>query len=312
MKRFDKGYIYSALLSDFFGCLVILFIFLKDFFLDDEAKAEDIIAAIPFFAIAFIVIFLCFIVDRIMYYKTSGYELTETEIKCKRGVFFRKRSVLEYRKVHAINKKQNLFHRIFRIAVLTVDSGSTNTSGQAEITIIEKEDTYPCQFISHKVAPYYLFRVSYYGCRINVEIYHALSDGIAEMAEEFVDISSGEIEQYSDFGILQNKDSAYQMVEIEKARPGSFSKENLATNQEIIEKLKNISSENINSQIAFYNSEFIRVYETKYRALLQSIGSTFETLEVATAQEADRLLNFDSKSKVKHSHKEKKGNQNKD
>ena len=139
-----------------------------------------------------------------------------------------------------------------------------------------------------------------------------LIDGIAEMAEEFVDISSGEIEQYSDFRILQNKDSAYQMVEIEKARLGSFSKENLATNQEIIEKLKNISSENINSQIAFYNSEFIRVYETKYRALLQSIGSTFETLEVATAQEADRLLNFDSKSKVKHSHKEKKGNQNKD
>lgn len=139
-----------------------------------------------------------------------------------------------------------------------------------------------------------------------------LIDGIAEMAEEFVDISSGEIEQYSDFRILQNKDSAYQMVEIEKARPGSFSKENLATNQEIIEKLKNISSENINSQIAFYNSEFIRVYETKYRALLQSIGSTFETLEVATAQEADRLLNFNSKSKVKHSHKEKKGNQNKD
>ena len=139
-----------------------------------------------------------------------------------------------------------------------------------------------------------------------------LIDGIAEMAEEFVDISSGEIEQYSDFRILQNKDSAYQMAEIEKARPGSFSTENLATNQEIIEKLKNISSENINSQIAFYNSEFIRVYETKYRALLQSIGSTFETLEVATAQEADRLLNFDSKSKVKHSHKEKKGNQNKD
>ena len=139
-----------------------------------------------------------------------------------------------------------------------------------------------------------------------------LIDGIAEMAEEFVDISSGEIEQYSDFRILQNKDSAYQMVEIEKARPGSFSKENLATNQEIIKKLKNISSENINSQIAFYNSEFIRMYETKYRALLQSIGSTFETLEVATAQEADRLLNFDSKSKVKHSHKEKKGNQNKD
>lgn len=43
---------------------------------------------------------------------------------------------------------------------------------------VEKEDAYPCQYISHKVAPYYLFRVSYYGTRINVEIYHALSDGL--------------------------------------------------------------------------------------------------------------------------------------
>ena len=178
-------------------------------------------------------------------------------------------------------------------------------------------------FIDHTKAIHILQRYQM-NCKTSTDLLNAylnmndypkvkhLIDGIAEMAEEFVDISSGEIEQYSDFRILQNKDSAYQMVEIEKARPVSFSKENLATNQEIIEKLKNISSENINSQIAFYNSEFIRVYETKYRALLQSIGSTFETLEVATAQEADRLLNFDSKSKVKHSHKEKKGNQNKD
>ncbi|MBQ7768351.1 MAG: PH domain-containing protein [Oscillospiraceae bacterium] len=141
MKRFDKRYIYYSLLSDFFGSLVLLFVFLKDLILDEDANAADIWAAIPFFAVGFAVIYLCFVVYRILYYKTSGYELTETEIKCKRGVFFRKRSVLEYRKVHAINKKQNLFQRIFRIAVLTVDSGSTNTSGQAEITIIEKEDT---------------------------------------------------------------------------------------------------------------------------------------------------------------------------
>ncbi len=44
--------------------------------------------------------------------------------------------------------------------------------------MVEKEDTYPCRYISHKIAPYYLFRVSYFGCRINVEIYHALSDGL--------------------------------------------------------------------------------------------------------------------------------------
>ena len=139
MKKFDKGYIYSSLLSDLFSSLVVVFIFLKDFFLDESAKVEDKIAAIPFFVIGFAVVYLCFIVYRILYYKTSCYELTENEIKCNRGVLFRKRSVLDYRKVHAINKKQNLFHRIFGIAVLTVDSGSTNTSQQAEITIIEKD-----------------------------------------------------------------------------------------------------------------------------------------------------------------------------
>ncbi len=139
MKRFDKRYIYYSLLSDFFGSLVVLFIFLKDFFLDENTNPEDIAAAIPFFIVAFLVIYLGLTVYRFLYYKASGYELTETEIKCKRGVFFKKRSVLEYRKIHAINKKQNLFHRLCGIAVLTVDSGSTSTSGQAEIIIIETD-----------------------------------------------------------------------------------------------------------------------------------------------------------------------------
>jgi putative membrane protein len=141
MKKFDKGYIYSNLVSDFVRSLFVFFIFFEDFFFDEEANSKDIIAALPIFALGLAVIYLCFIVYRILYYKTSGYELTETSIKCKKGVFFRKRSELDYKKVHAINKKQGLINRIFGIAVLTVDSGSANTSHQAEITIIEKEKT---------------------------------------------------------------------------------------------------------------------------------------------------------------------------
>ena len=138
MKRFDKGYIYSSLLTDFFYSVFLVYVFLKDFFFSEDSMPEDISAAIPFFVIACIVIYLCFVVYRILYYRTLGYELTDNEIKCNRGVLFRKRSVLDYKKVHAINKKQNLIQRIFGIAVLTVDSGSANTSHQAEITIIEK------------------------------------------------------------------------------------------------------------------------------------------------------------------------------
>ena len=141
MKRFDKGYIYSGLLSDLFSSFIVLFIFFNELFLDENANAEEITATVPFLVIAFAVIYLCFIAYRIMYYRTSGYELTKTEIKCNRGVFFRKRSVLDYKRVHAINKKQGLIQRIFGIAVLTIDSGSANTAHQAEITIIEKSKT---------------------------------------------------------------------------------------------------------------------------------------------------------------------------
>lgn len=141
MKRFDKGCIYSCLLSDLITSLAFVLIFVQNLVLDEEAQGDEVVAALPIFAVVFAVIYLCFVVYRIVFYKTSGYELTEKEIKCNRGVLFRRRSVLEYKKMHAINKKQNLIHKIFGVAILTVDSGSTNTSHQAEIIIIEKAKT---------------------------------------------------------------------------------------------------------------------------------------------------------------------------
>lgn len=135
-----------------------------------------------------------------------------------------------------------------------------------------------------------------------------LVDGITEMAEEFVEISKGEVDQYSDFNILKNKDVFMLMAERENAYPGSFAKEDMEENQANIEKLKTLNNEAINSQIKHLNSEFIRVYETKYRALLQSIGSTFETLEVESMRDADRLLNIGVKSKIKTKKKQKKSN----
>lgn len=141
MKKFDKGYIYSALLSDFFRSLAIPFLFLAELFSDEATTREKLIQAVPLLVLCFVLIYLCLITYRILFYNTSGYELTENEIKCKRGVFFKKNSVLDYGKIHAINKKQSLIQRIIRVAVLTVDSGSTNTSHQAEIVIIEKEKT---------------------------------------------------------------------------------------------------------------------------------------------------------------------------
>ena len=119
-----------------------------------------------------------------------------------------------------------------------------------------------------------------------------LIDSIATTAEVFVDISQKEIDQYSDFRLLQHKDTALEMLSIEKERPGSFSKENIAFNKDILEKIKTISHESINRQITELNTEFIQAYEEKYRALLQLTGSTFETIAIETQRQADSMLSF--------------------
>ena len=119
-----------------------------------------------------------------------------------------------------------------------------------------------------------------------------LIDSIATTAEVFVDISQKEIDQYSDFRLLQHTDTALEMLSIEKERPGSFSKENIAFNKDILEKTKTISHESINRQITQLNTEFIQAYEEKYRALLQLTGSTFETIAIETQRRADSMLSF--------------------
>lgn len=44
--------------------------------------------------------------------------------------------------------------------------------------VIERETTYPCKYIDPRTSPYYLFRVSYYERRINLEVFHAVTDGL--------------------------------------------------------------------------------------------------------------------------------------
>lgn len=124
-----------------------------------------------------------------------------------------------------------------------------------------------------------------------------LIDSIAATAEEFVSISQKEIDQYSDFRIWQHKDTAYELLKAEKEHPGSFSQEHIALNEEIVEKCKSINYENINQQITQLNTEFVQLYEEKYRALLQHTGFTFEVISVETQQQADQMLSFGKKSR---------------
>ncbi len=140
MKRFDKGYLFYHLLTDLFWAVFGAFAFFDELFLTNEAgdpmgiRSE---AILPFCLIA-LLFYLLLCGYRALYLYRSGYTLGENEILCRRGAFFNKRSHLEYRRANAINKKQNLFHRLFGIAVLTVDSGATTQAAAAEITVVEK------------------------------------------------------------------------------------------------------------------------------------------------------------------------------
>lgn len=46
---------------------------------------------------------------------------------------------------------------------------------------IEEESTYPCQYIDPRSHQMFLFRVSYYEKRINLEVFHAITDGMGAM-----------------------------------------------------------------------------------------------------------------------------------
>ena len=141
MKKYSKNYIYYHLVVDFILIFFILLCFFTEIISAEETLLkEQLIFTAIVFLISLVIIYILKTVYSILYYKTSGYELKNDKIECVRGVFFRKKSILEYKKIHAVNKKQNLFHRLFKIAVLTLDSGSANTGSTAEILIIEKDN----------------------------------------------------------------------------------------------------------------------------------------------------------------------------
>ena len=117
-----------------------------------------------------------------------------------------------------------------------------------------------------------------------------LIDSIADISEELVRISQAEITQYSNLRFWKHRETALKIAQNEKALPGSFSKEDIAFSNDILEKTKDVNYEDIEKEIAKLNSEFIAIYEKQFRALLQLNGTTFEELQSEVQQRADKIL----------------------
>ncbi len=140
MKKFDKGYFYYSLVSSLFSAVFITF-FAFSYFMPDELLKNSKASIIAAIAVSiYIVVYIALTVHAYFYVKTSGYEMTADEIKCKHGLIFKKTSILSFSKIHAVNKRQGIIQKLFNIATLTVDSGATSNAFKAEIIIYEKTE----------------------------------------------------------------------------------------------------------------------------------------------------------------------------
>ena len=120
-------------------------------------------------------------------------------------------------------------------------------------------------------------------------------DSIASISEEFVSISQGEIDQYSDLRLWSHRETALKMLQNEEIIPGSFSPKDIAFSKDIIEKTSAIDYANIENTIATLNSQFVDGYETKFRELLQLYGATFEEAKTEIHKRADDILRIGRK-----------------
>lgn len=90
---------------------------------------------------------------------------------------------------------------------------------------IEKEATYPCKYIDPHSNQMFLFRVSYYQNRINLEVFHALADGlgavnfIRELTYRYLQLLNGE-----DGGEEQAKPSDSCMSDVEDSYVKNYKK----------------------------------------------------------------------------------------
>ena len=120
-------------------------------------------------------------------------------------------------------------------------------------------------------------------------------ESIASISEEFVSISQGEIDQYSDLRLWSHRETSLKMLRNEEIIPGSFSPKDIAFSKDIVEKTNAIDYANIEKTIATLNGNFVDLYETKFRSLLQLYGATFEEEKSEIHKIANDILRIGKK-----------------
>jgi hypothetical protein len=120
--------------------------------------------------------------------------------------------------------------------------------------------------------------------------FKVIIDSIADITEEFVDISQEEIDQYSNLRLWAHRETASKILHNEEIMPGSFSQKEIEFSKDVLEKTKDMDYVDIEKSITQLNEEFIKTYETKFRSLLQLNGATFDEVNAEVQRRANEIL----------------------
>lgn len=136
MKHYHKRHIWYQLFISLFISLFIAFMIFASLFME-----EDTVELEPVYFLYLIIIYVVFEILSIVYillkWHFTTYELTADAIILKKGIIYKHKKTLPYSKIHAIDYKQNIIEKLFRIKKLSIDSGATVNADIAEIIIIE-------------------------------------------------------------------------------------------------------------------------------------------------------------------------------
>lgn len=127
-----------------------------------------------------------------------------------------------------------------------------------------------------------------------------LIDHIADVTDKLFQMSQKEIDQYSKQRDLQRREITLKLLSMEERYPGSLSAEEIAEHQVTIQTTDDIRFKDIENAIQQLNEEFIRIYETDFRGLLQLKGATFEIISVQMLKNADSILSLRRKQPCPH------------
>ena len=126
----SKKYKTHRILGGLIGVFIIATYFLQ-FIIEDPDDFFTYFLIVAAISIVYIIILVVFVN---LSWKYIEYEFKEDSIELKKGIIFKKKQVLYYNKIHAIDIKRPFLSLILNTATLNIDSGST-VSNSAEISI---------------------------------------------------------------------------------------------------------------------------------------------------------------------------------